>query len=376
MIYWVEKTSGTIRRCRFDECGHDDVELVKSGLSLPEGIAFDTKGEMLYWANTDENIIQRCEPNDCHTTTETVVANAGEPLRLAIDPDAGFVYWSERSMFKINRCSIASVPCSTPTLVVQNDINSGVPYGIAIDSKSKMFYWSGSAKVMRCDVMDPQSLPCHPVDVVGPFEGLDSIIGIALDPKAGKVYWSLKTRIEECPMKPGQNLSDIQLVTENVDMVRGLAIDPDSSVLYMAEGITTGTASRIRTCNAASDVATCADTHVFISGCPSSGGCMNMPYDVALDWAPETMVPETLTLPAWATESASTIKMAKAKSLADAAIEAEKEAAKAKKEAAEKALKGFTNRSNESAAGNQSGVPNESPAEQETNNRTRDAGGP
>jgi len=302
MIYWIEKTSGKIRRCRYDQCGHDDVEVVKSGMTLPEGLAFDTKRQMLYWCNTDLDKIQRCDPSNCHNSTEDMATNANEPVRLAIDLEAGFLYWSERTSFKVMRCSLKVVPCGRPQVVVQNSINSGVPYGIAIDSAKQMLYWSGSSQVQRCDVREGQSLPCKVENIVGPHDSLKGIVGIALDPKKGKVFWSLKNKIEEIAMKPGQAESDIKLVTKNVDMVRGLAVDSVSSTIYMAEGISSGRMSRVRSCDVANDRASCASTKVLISGCPATG-CLNMPFDIALDWSEETVRPETQQLPAWATAS-------------------------------------------------------------------------
>lgn len=306
MVYWIEKTAGTIRRCRYDQCGHDDVKVVKTGLSLPEGIAFDTKREMLYWSNTDSDRIQRCNPNDCHESTEDMVTEAGEPLRLAIDAQAGKLYWTERTSFRIKRCNLIEVPCGHPEVVVQNGLDSGVPYGLAVDSADQMLYWTGSSKVMRCDVSDPQGFPCTPEDIVGPLDSLAAIVGIALDPGGGKLYWSLRNKIEECPMAPGQTEASIKPVTQNVDMVRGLALDSVSKMLYMAEGISSGTMSRIKKCSVFNDVASCADTEVLVGGCPSTG-CMNMPYDVALDWSQESVLPETRKLPSWATDSASTL---------------------------------------------------------------------
>jgi len=229
-----------------------------------------------------------------------MVSNALEPVRLAIDVEAGFLYWSERMSFKVMRCSVATVPCGQPELVVQNGINAGVPYGIAIDPVDKMLYWTGSSEVNRCNVQSSSSLPCAPRTVAGPFLSLNGIVGIALNLKKRKVYWSLKTKIEECPMEINQPESNIKLVTANVDLVRGLALDSVSDTLYMAEGISSGQTSRIRSCNVYEDVASCADTRVLMSGCPATG-CLNMPYDVAIDWSEDSVKPENRQLPAWAT---------------------------------------------------------------------------
>lgn len=308
MIYWVEKTGGTIRRCRYDQCTHDKVETVKSGLSLPEGIAFDTKRQRLYWADTDQNSIHRCDPHKCEETTEAMITDVGEPVRLTIDVLNGFLYWSERATKQVMRCPINVVPCVSPEIVVRNG-GSGVPYGIAVDPAEQRLYWTGDSQVQRCYVgPEAVGLPCEPKIIAGPLASLAGIVGIALDLKNRKVYWSLKNKVEECPMAPNQDAekvklgTDIKLVTNNVDMVRGLAVDSVSSELYMAEGISSGKNSRIRNCNPTADFS-CADTSILVSGCPGSGRCMNMPFDIALDWSEATVEPVDKQLPSWATES-------------------------------------------------------------------------
>jgi DNA-binding beta-propeller fold protein YncE len=261
---------------------------------------------MLYWCDTGNDKIGRCNPElGCDATTEDFVIDVGEPLRLAIDEDHGFVYYVERSEHKIWRCSVNVVPCQNPTLVVEVTPRTEVPYSIAIDPVEKMLYWTGHGAVQRCDISRPDNggFPCVPENVVGPLDSLTGIVGIALDLEAHKLYWSMRTKIEECPMAAGQAQANIKIVTESVNQARGMAVDTVSGKLYIAEGIGSGTLSTIRTCPIVDGIATCPNTHELIGGCTSTG-CMNMPFDVALDWSPASIAQETRTLPDWATQSA------------------------------------------------------------------------
>lgn len=96
------------------------------------------------------------------------------------------------------------------------------------------------------------------------------------------------------PREPGQDESNIRLVTKGINLVRGLAIDSLSTTLYMAEGVSGGIQSRIRYCDAYHDEGSCAVPNTLIGSCPGTG-CMNMPFDVVLDWSEDSIYEELLT---------------------------------------------------------------------------------
>jgi hypothetical protein len=317
MVYWIEKTSGKIRRCRYDECTSENVQLVKHGLSNPEGIAYDVQAEMLYWTNTDANRIERCDPStDCHKTTETVVEgdDAGEPLRLALDSKRKFLYWSDRNEWKVKRCDLKTknAICGDILTVVDNGETAmgaggfaGVPYGLGIDSENQYLYWSGSSAVSRCYIPEYGGMPCSPKPVVGPLPQLAGIVGLGLNKKHKKVYFSLHgLKVQEVAMAENNHEIDIHDVTDSTaGGVRGLTVDSTSDTLYMADGVAVGDASFIRRCDAFGDVHTCANTRVLIKGCPVASDCLAMPYDIALDWDEDSIKPRSHELPLEATLS-------------------------------------------------------------------------
>lgn len=294
-IYWIE-IFGSIRRCQYDKCGQGDVELVKNGLKRPRALALDNANGMLYWAETGNGRIGVCNPDvDCHLTTKVFVKEVGEPAGLAIDENLGFVYYVEHTTDKVWRCSVKELPCAHPTLVAEMPPSSE-PYSIAIDPNAKMLYWTGpeTRTVERCDIsLHEGGFPCIPKVVVGPLDSLDGVDGIALDLSARKIYWSSSMKgIKECPMEEGQTAADVHTVDETMDFARGLAVDGIAGKLYIAEGITSGHLSRIRTCSIENGIAVCPNLQVLVQGCPYEH-CMKMPYDVALDWSPESAARET-----------------------------------------------------------------------------------
>lgn len=273
-VYWIEKTGGAIRRCRYDACHHDTVEVVKSDLLLPEGITFDHTNNKLYFTDTNNDKIYRCVPGACESQTELMVSDAAEPVRLALDNGTGLLYWTERQDNKIYRCDIATVPCGPKVLVVEDDAVTGSYYGLALDNIRGYLYFTTQTAIYRCTLT---ALPCSsPTEVAS---SLTNVAGLAYDFVRQKLYWTSAYIIEEISVASSAHNPGVVQVSSGVDFAHGIAVDSLSGTLYLPDGVASGTLSKIKTC----DVLNCADPTVMISGCPGSG-CMNMPYDVALDW--------------------------------------------------------------------------------------------
>lgn len=269
-IYWIEKTAGVIRRCRYDDCTHDTVEDVKNHLLLPEGITF-AEGK-LYFTDTNRNKIFRCVPSNCDSQTELMTSDVQEPVRLAVDNSTKLLYWTERVTNKIFRCDITTVPC-TKSLVVAETAVTGSYYGLVVDSDNSHLYFTTSNAVYRCDL---KALPCTSPTAIA--TGLTNAGGIAYNTNTQKLYWTCADIVESKSVADSD--SGVAQVTSGVDNARGVAVDSTSGTLYLSDSVESGTGSKIRSC----DTLECADPTVMVSGCPSVG-CLNMPYDIVLDWS-------------------------------------------------------------------------------------------
>ncbi|MHC4088344.1 MAG: hypothetical protein ACYSWZ_18870 [Planctomycetota bacterium] len=86
---------GTIRSIRY---------LVSTGiLSMgPEAIALDVKGNKMYWAHSGDGIIQRANLDGSHV--ETLVSGLSSPYGIDLNVKSGMMYWTDVS--KIQRASM------------------------------------------------------------------------------------------------------------------------------------------------------------------------------------------------------------------------------------------------------------------------------
>lgn len=131
-IYWVAENLQTIQRANFDGSGVE-------ALPVPVGSFFDvvvddTRG-VLYWTNGSE--IWRGDLDGGSRTA--IVGDANQPYYLALDLQAGKLYWTDFARNEIGRASLDGSDRESPGPV------SGLldrPVGIALDAAAGKVYWT------------------------------------------------------------------------------------------------------------------------------------------------------------------------------------------------------------------------------------------
>ena len=93
-LYWTEQTSnrtGSIQRSDLDG---RNVQLLKRLRSVPHGIAVDTMGKKIYWANS-RGRIQRLNVEGNQNFDPNFITGLDAPMDIALDTAGGKVYWTE-----------------------------------------------------------------------------------------------------------------------------------------------------------------------------------------------------------------------------------------------------------------------------------------
>ncbi len=181
-IYWSEL--GVIRRANLNG---SNVEMIFSTTSsTPNGLALDTNAGKVYWTLPSENKIQRSNLDG--STVEDVYTAAAGPISVAIDGAGGKMYWSEEadsSQAVIRRSNLNGSAAQTLVTLDSNVIDAS---GLALDLTNQKLYWGESAtddtgKLWRSN-LDGTSASA----IVS--SSLVEIQEIALDHAGGKVYWT------------------------------------------------------------------------------------------------------------------------------------------------------------------------------------------
>ncbi|MCG8408457.1 MAG: thrombospondin type 3 repeat-containing protein [Phycisphaerales bacterium] len=144
-----------------------------------------TTADKLYWTSFSGTVgpsIRRTDLDD-GTCKETLLATATQAYGLAVDADAGKVYWSSFLTDTIHRANLDGG--SVETLVT----NAQDPRGIALDLVNSKLYWvqDGDNSIHRANLDGSDNERIRKTDGE---QAISEPRGIAVDPVGGKIYWS------------------------------------------------------------------------------------------------------------------------------------------------------------------------------------------
>ena len=182
-IYWTERTGRHVGKVKSANLDGSNVKTLAMLWSVPIGIAVDTGGKKLYWANS-RGRIQRSDLNG--KQIRTVIQNLDYPSNIALDVAGGKLYWTEASgrirRANLNGKSIQNIASALDSLsglaissnkVYWTEVTSehsgkigranlngsnfgtlarlqSAPLNVATDSVGKKLYWTGSGGNIRC----------------------------------------------------------------------------------------------------------------------------------------------------------------------------------------------------------------------------------
>jgi DNA-binding beta-propeller fold protein YncE len=179
-IYWTDVGTNSVHRVDLDGENHVEMLTGTSGLSgllllLPPR----QKTERVFWSDPDNDAIHRALKNG--TGTGAVASGLSEPRGLALDAEAGQLYYADPVLDRISRVDVDNG-------TVLNLVTTGldVPEDVALDLAAGKMYWTDSGATDR---IQRANLNGSAVETLI-ASGLSWPRGIALDPAAGKMYWT------------------------------------------------------------------------------------------------------------------------------------------------------------------------------------------
>jgi hypothetical protein len=174
---------------------------------MPDGVAIDVQAGHVYWTNMgvpnlDDGSIERC---DLDGGARTVIIPRGAthtPKQLHLDRAAGKLYWADREGMRMMRCDLDG--SDVRTLVVTGD-----PYadrgdatkwcvGVALDHARRQIYWTqkgpdnaGVGRILRAGIDIPLGeTAAARSDIEVWCDGLPEPIDLEFDPAGRVLYWT------------------------------------------------------------------------------------------------------------------------------------------------------------------------------------------
>lgn len=170
LLCWGDQSLGVIGAAQLNGAGAHTL------LTTPfhSGIAFDGVHRKIYWSTAltpTTGEIRRANLNG--SNVEVVVVGYGKPARIALDPIGGKIYWTDYVFDAVARANLDGSSVQY-IYVVGSTLN---PNGIALDLDAGKVYWGQSYAFDREKIMRMNLNGTNPEDViVGAFGIITDIV--------------------------------------------------------------------------------------------------------------------------------------------------------------------------------------------------------
>jgi DNA-binding beta-propeller fold protein YncE len=213
---------------------------------LGASVATAGAADSLFWANYNTPTISAANLDgsgsgrDLFTGTEPRGGTVSAPAGLALDPAAGFAYWSNTSSQltrgSIDSCDVAAICATNLYPLVSGGPPVSGPGGPALDVANGLMYWMNSTGTLVRASLDGSGAVNETVNTAGATAlGGGGSGGLAIDKRTNRIYW---TNDDFGPGKiswanlDGSGGGDLNTTGANMGRPWGLAIDAAGNRVY------------------------------------------------------------------------------------------------------------------------------------------------
>jgi hypothetical protein len=226
------------------------------GSSGPDGIDVDLRSGHLYWTNMgapvlEDGFIRRSELDGSNVQTIVPSGDTHTPKQLKIDETHDKLYWSDREGMRVQRADLDGSNVETLVTIATGDDARGDEanhcVGMAVDPDGGWFYWTqkgpdnghvGSIKRARIEMPAGEDHETR-ADVQVLFDRLPEPIDLDLDVATGTIYWTDRgdDTVNRAPIEIPAGMTagsrtDREILVTGVSEAIGLTLDLEARVLY------------------------------------------------------------------------------------------------------------------------------------------------
>ncbi|WFU45701.1 3-hydroxyacyl-CoA dehydrogenase (plasmid) [Bradyrhizobium sp. CB82] len=203
-LFVLELNAGRIHSMNTDGSDH---KTIVTDCRLPDGIAVDVEAGHIYWTNMgvpnlNDGSIERADLDGSNRQTIVAPGRTHTPKQMILDKKGGRLYWCDREGMRVMRCNLDGSRLETLIEAGRGDADRQDQarwcIGLAIDSKLGRIYWSqkgpdngGLGCIYRANVeiLAGQTAASRS-DIEIFFDGLPEPIDLELDHKNRVLYWT------------------------------------------------------------------------------------------------------------------------------------------------------------------------------------------
>jgi DNA-binding beta-propeller fold protein YncE len=185
-----------------------ELQTLVTGCRHPDGIAVDVDAGHIYWTNMgvpsrNDGSIERADLDGRNRTTIIPEGATFTPKQLQFDKSGGKLYWSDREGMRVMCANLDGSKIETLVDASQGDPRPGLDQtkwcvGIAVDHDHRQIYWTqkgsddaGVGRILRANIDIPSGQSdSNRTDIEVLFDHLPEPIDLELDLKNRFLYWT------------------------------------------------------------------------------------------------------------------------------------------------------------------------------------------
>jgi hypothetical protein len=203
---FVLEASGGGRLFSINPDGTDKTFIV-TGCPVPDGVAVDVQAGHIYWTNmgmppANDGSIERVDLDGGNRTTIVPKGGTYTPKQLHFDEAGRKLYWSDREGMRVMRCDLDGSKVETLVQTGQSDADRRDEtrwcVGVAVDHVAGHLYWTqkgpsdaGVGKILRAGIDIPGGeSAARRSDIEVVFKDLPEPIDLEIDRATRILYWT------------------------------------------------------------------------------------------------------------------------------------------------------------------------------------------
>jgi Low-density lipoprotein receptor repeat class B len=232
-----------------------DRKIIITNCHLPDGIAVDAEAGHIYWTNMgvpnlNDGSIERADLDGKNRKVIVPQGITHTPKQIHLEKAAGKLYWSDREGMRVMRADLdgSQVETLVETGRGDKDQHDATRWcvGITIDPKFKKIYWTqkgpdnaGVGRILRANIDIPKGeTPADRSDIELLFDKLPEPIDLELDLENRVLYWTDRgdpPRGNTVNRAPIDKRAMPEIVIKNLMEGIGVALDVPGNRMFVTD---------------------------------------------------------------------------------------------------------------------------------------------
>ncbi|MFI5811004.1 MULTISPECIES: 3-hydroxyacyl-CoA dehydrogenase [unclassified Streptomyces] len=235
-----------------------DKRFLVSGCRFPDGVAVDAEAGHIYWTNMgspplDDGSIERVDLDGGNRTTIVPDGGTHTPKQLHLEAVGRKLYWGDREGMRVMRCDLDGTNIETLVRTGRTDSDRRDEtrwcVGVAVDPDAGHLYWSqkgpsdaGLGKILRAGIDLPAGESADGrSDVEVLLQGLPEPIDLQLDLTERTLYWTDRgdpprgNSVNRTPVDPPGGRREPEILWTHLMEGIGIALDLDDGRLFVTD---------------------------------------------------------------------------------------------------------------------------------------------